>query len=75
MGATLLLIIASLALGLGAWLLFLWAVKSDQYDDVEEPKHRMLEDEPAKPQREETLGGEKDTKQEHAPRGGRGEEP
>jgi cbb3-type cytochrome oxidase maturation protein len=27
-----------------AWLLFLWAVKSDQYDDVERPKHRMLDD-------------------------------
>ena len=42
--ATLLLILASLALGFAAWLLFLWAVKSDQYDDVERPKHRMLDD-------------------------------
>ena len=46
MGATLMLIAVSLALGAGAWLLFLWAVKSDQYDDVERPKHRMLDDEP-----------------------------
>jgi cbb3-type cytochrome oxidase maturation protein len=43
-GTTLLLILASLALGFAAWLLFLWAVKSDQYDDVERPKHRMLDD-------------------------------
>jgi cbb3-type cytochrome oxidase maturation protein len=43
----LLLIAISLALGTAAWLLFLWAVKSDQYDDVERPKHRMLDDEDA----------------------------
>jgi cbb3-type cytochrome oxidase maturation protein len=41
---TLLLIAVSLALGFAAWLLFLWAVKSDQFDDVERPKHRMLDD-------------------------------
>ena len=45
-GTTLLLIVVSLALGFAAWLLFLWAVKSDQYDDVERPKHRMLDDDP-----------------------------
>ena len=39
-----LLVAISLALGLGAWLLFLWSVKSGQYDDIEGPKHRMLED-------------------------------
>lgn len=44
MGTTLLLILVSLGLGFAAWLLFLWAVKSDQYDDVERPKHRMLDD-------------------------------
>lgn len=44
MWTTLLLISVSLALGFAAWLLFLWAVKSDQYDDVERPKHRMLDD-------------------------------
>jgi cbb3-type cytochrome oxidase maturation protein len=43
---TLLLIAVSLVLGFAAWLLFLWAVKSDQYDDVERPKHRMLDDDP-----------------------------
>lgn len=45
LGTTLLLIGISVALGAGAWLLFLWAVKSDQYDDVERPKHRMMDDE------------------------------
>ena len=44
MWTTLLLIAVSLALGFAAWLLFLWAVKSDQYVDVERPKHRMLDD-------------------------------
>jgi len=46
MGATVLLIVISLALGAAAWLLFLWAVSSDQYDDVERPKHRMMDDDP-----------------------------
>jgi len=48
MGTVLLLIAISLALGAAAWLLFLWAVKSDQYDDIERPKHRMLDDEDTK---------------------------
>ncbi len=44
MWTTILLIVLSLCLGFGAWLLFLWAVKSGQYDDVEGPKYRMLDD-------------------------------
>jgi cbb3-type cytochrome oxidase maturation protein len=36
----------ALALGVAAWLLFCQAVKSDQYDDVERPKHRMMDDDP-----------------------------
>jgi cbb3-type cytochrome oxidase maturation protein len=40
-----LLIFISVVLGAGAWLLFLWAVRSDQFDDMEGPKHRMLDDE------------------------------
>lgn len=45
---TLMLIAVSLALGFAAWLLFMWAVKSEQYDDVERPKHRMLDDDAGK---------------------------
>jgi cbb3-type cytochrome oxidase maturation protein len=42
------LIVLSLALGVGAWLFFLWTVKSGQYEDPEGPKYRMLDDdEPA----------------------------
>ncbi|HUJ19390.1 MAG TPA: cbb3-type cytochrome oxidase assembly protein CcoS [Nitrospirota bacterium] len=40
-----LLIFLTVCIGLAGWLLFLWAVKSGQYDDVEGPKYRMLEDE------------------------------
>ncbi len=45
------LIALSLALGVAAWLFFLWSVKSGQYEDPEGPKYRMLEDEeePGKP--------------------------
>ncbi len=45
MWTTALLLFLSIVLGVGAWLLFVWAVKSDQYDDVEGPKHRILDDE------------------------------
>jgi cbb3-type cytochrome oxidase maturation protein len=38
------LIFLMLCLGLAGWLFFLWAVKSGQYDDVEGPKYRMLDD-------------------------------
>jgi cbb3-type cytochrome oxidase maturation protein len=44
MGTMLLLIFLTLAIGFVGWLLFLWAVKSGQYDDIEGPKYRMLED-------------------------------
>jgi len=37
--------LALLLAGAG-WLLFLWAVRSGQYDDPEGPKYRMLEDDP-----------------------------
>lgn len=38
------LIVLSLAMGLAAWLLFMWSVKSGQYEDPEGPKYRMLDD-------------------------------
>ena len=40
-----LLIFISTVLGAGAWLLVLWAGRSDQFDDTEGAKHRMLDDE------------------------------
>jgi cbb3-type cytochrome oxidase maturation protein len=43
------LILISLALGLLAWLAFLWSVKSGQYDDPEGPKYRMLHDDDEDP--------------------------
>ena len=44
MGTLGFLIVLSLALGLGAWILFMWSVRSGQYDDPEGPKYRMLDD-------------------------------
>lgn len=39
------LIILSLCIGTGAWLFFIWAVKRGDFEDVEGPKYRMLDDE------------------------------
>jgi len=41
--STVILIILSLFLGLAAWLIFIWAVKKGEFDDVEGPKYRMLD--------------------------------
>ncbi|TYO98771.1 cbb3-type cytochrome oxidase maturation protein [Geothermobacter ehrlichii] len=38
------LIILSLFLGTGVWLVFLWAVRKGEFDDTEGPKYRMLDD-------------------------------
>ena len=40
----LILIILSLFLGTGAWLFFIWSVKKGDFDDIERPKYRMLDD-------------------------------
>ncbi len=39
-----LLIALSLALGVAAWLFFMWTVRSGQYEDPEGAKYRMLDD-------------------------------
>ena len=49
MGTIGLLIVLSLVLGVGAWLAFVWTVKSGQYEDPEGPKYRMLEDDDEDP--------------------------
>lgn len=51
MGTIGFLIVLSLALGLGAWLLFMWSVRSGQYDDPEGPKYRMLDEDEDPPSR------------------------
>ena len=38
------LIILMFFVGLAGWFIFLWAVKSGQFDDIERPKHRMMDD-------------------------------
>lgn len=38
------LIFFTLLLGLAAWLLFMWAVKSGQFDDIEGPKYRIFDE-------------------------------
>jgi cbb3-type cytochrome oxidase maturation protein len=46
LSSTIALIILSAFLGLAAWLIFIWAVKKGQMDDIERPKYRMLDDDP-----------------------------
>jgi len=48
MSSMYILILITLGAGTVAWLGFLWAVKSGQYDDIEGPKYRMLEDDDEK---------------------------
>lgn len=58
------LIILSLCLGGVAWLAFLWATNRGQFEEVEDAKYRMLEDDseplpernPAKPEQEKENG-------------------
>jgi cbb3-type cytochrome oxidase maturation protein len=38
------LLVLSLVLGGVCWLAFIRAVKRGEFDDVERPKHRMLDD-------------------------------
>jgi len=38
------LIFLSLCMGTAGWLIFIWAVRKGEFDDVEKPKHRMLDD-------------------------------
>ncbi|MBM3422321.1 MAG: cbb3-type cytochrome oxidase assembly protein CcoS [Chlorobi bacterium] len=44
MASTFFLIAIGFVIGLGGWALFLWAVRSGQFDDAEAPKYRMLDD-------------------------------
>jgi len=44
MTSTILLIFLSFCIGTGVWLFFLYAVKKGEFDDVEGPKYRMMDD-------------------------------
>ncbi len=39
------LIIISLVVGISAFFLFIYASKKDQFDDIEGPKYRMMDNE------------------------------
>ena len=39
-----LLMFLTLILGVGGWLLFMWGVKSGQFDDMQGPAHSILMD-------------------------------
>lgn len=47
--STVALIILSLCVGAGIWLVFLWAVRHGEFDDPEGPKFRMLDDDDEDP--------------------------
>jgi cbb3-type cytochrome oxidase maturation protein len=48
MESTFFLIGIGFVISLGGWALFLWAVRSGQFDDTEAPKYRMLDDDDEK---------------------------
>ncbi|MBJ6724116.1 cbb3-type cytochrome oxidase assembly protein CcoS [Geomesophilobacter sediminis] len=43
-GSLIFLMVLSLVLGAACWIWFLWGVKRGEFDDIERPKHRMLDD-------------------------------
>lgn len=53
------LIILSLCIGTAAWLFFIWTVKRGDFDDVEGPKYRMLDDDDDNPSQPGASQGEK----------------
>lgn len=55
----LILIILSLCVGTGAWLFFVFTVKRGDFDDVEGPKYRMLDDDDDDSITNNKPGGEK----------------
>jgi cbb3-type cytochrome oxidase maturation protein len=58
MSSVFLLIFIAFLTGAAAWLLFVWSVRSGQFDDVEGPKFRMLD---------EDEGNQKKDRQQSAP--------
>lgn len=44
MSSLYLLIPISLVLGIGVFIFFIWAAKSKQFDDIEGPKYRIMDD-------------------------------
>ena len=52
------LIVLSLCIGTGAWLFFIWTVKRGDFDDIEGPKYRMLDDEELSPTQKASSEGE-----------------
>ena len=49
MASTFFLIAIGFIIGLAGWALFIWAVRSGQFDDTEAPKYRMLDDDDEPP--------------------------
>ena len=56
------LIVLSLCIGTGAWLFFIWTVKRGDFDDVEGPKYRMLDEEEMPPTQDPPPQGENNEK-------------
>ena len=57
--STVILVVLSLLLGTAAWLVFLWAARKGEFDDLEGPKYRMLRDDDPPPKKK---AGEEDSK-------------
>lgn len=64
--STVILILLSLFLGTGVWLVFIWAVKKGEFDDIEGPKHRMLDEDEVIPPAGEVKEDDKPTEDSRA---------
>jgi cbb3-type cytochrome oxidase maturation protein len=52
------LIFLTLCVGIAAWLFFLWAVRSGQYDDMEGPKYRILDNDKEQGEKKKKVNNE-----------------
>lgn len=52
------LIFLTLCVGIAAWLFFLWAVRSGQYDDIEGPKYRILDNDEERGEKKEEVNND-----------------
>jgi len=57
-----LLFFLCLTMGIGGWLFFIWAVKTDQFENLEETKYKIIEEENRSGKGQESVNKHSETK-------------